>query len=92
VTITQDLTRVMHRIKALYRSWAIPCSGTTLPPSEINPQNRWKYLVLAALLWGALFSPLVATMIGAFAACALLFGQANFLVLAVIRAGPQDSS
>jgi transposase len=30
LTITQDLTRVMSRIKALYRSWAIPCSGTTV--------------------------------------------------------------
>lgn len=27
LTLTQDLTRVMTRIKALYRSWAIPCSG-----------------------------------------------------------------
>jgi transposase len=27
LTITKDLTRVMNRIKALYRSWAIPCSG-----------------------------------------------------------------
>jgi transposase len=30
LTITQDVTRVMSRIKALYRSWAIPCSGTTV--------------------------------------------------------------
>jgi transposase len=30
LTITQDLTRVMSRIKALYRSSAIPCSGTTV--------------------------------------------------------------
>lgn len=30
LTITQDVTRVMNRIKALYRSWAIPCSGTTV--------------------------------------------------------------
>jgi transposase len=30
LTITQDLTRVMNRIKALYRSWAIPCSGSTV--------------------------------------------------------------
>jgi len=30
LTITKDLTRVMSRIKALYRSWAIPCSGTTI--------------------------------------------------------------
>jgi transposase len=30
LTLTQDLTRVMSRIKALYRSWAIPCRGTTV--------------------------------------------------------------
>lgn len=30
LTITKDLTRVMSRIKALYRGWAIPCSGTTV--------------------------------------------------------------
>lgn len=28
--LTQDVTRVMSRIKALYRSWAIPCRGTTV--------------------------------------------------------------
>jgi len=28
LTITKDLTRVMSRLKALYRSWAIPCAGT----------------------------------------------------------------
>jgi transposase len=27
VAITRDLTRVMNRLKALYRSWAIPCAG-----------------------------------------------------------------
>src|SRR5215467_14534630 len=27
LTITRDLTRVMTRVKAIYRSWAIPCSG-----------------------------------------------------------------
>jgi transposase len=27
LTITKDLTRVMNRLKALYRSWAIPCNG-----------------------------------------------------------------
>ena len=27
VTVTQDLTRVMNRLKAIYRSWAIPCAG-----------------------------------------------------------------
>src|SRR6266704_2376568 len=30
LTITKDLTRIMRRIKALYRSWAIPCSGATV--------------------------------------------------------------
>lgn len=29
--------------------------GPIFPPSEINRQNRWKYLILAAFLWGALF-------------------------------------
>src|ERR1019366_1170352 len=27
LTITQDLSRVMSRVKAIYRSWAIPCTG-----------------------------------------------------------------
>jgi transposase len=27
ITITRDLTRVMSRLKAVYRSWAIPCAG-----------------------------------------------------------------
>ena len=30
LTITQDVTRVMNRIKALYRGWGIPCSGSTV--------------------------------------------------------------
>jgi transposase len=28
LTVSKDLTRVMSRLKALYRSWGIPCSGT----------------------------------------------------------------
>ncbi len=28
LTISKDLTRAMSRLKALYRSWGIPCSGT----------------------------------------------------------------
>jgi transposase len=28
LTISKDLARVMTRVKALYRSWGIPCSGT----------------------------------------------------------------
>src|SRR5262249_14214657 len=27
LTISKDLTRVMNRLKALYRSWGIPCAG-----------------------------------------------------------------
>jgi len=27
LTITKDLARVMTRVKAIYRSWAIPCTG-----------------------------------------------------------------
>ncbi len=27
LTVTKDLTRVMNRLKGLYRSWAIPCAG-----------------------------------------------------------------
>lgn len=27
LTIVKDLPRVMNRLKALYRSWAIPCAG-----------------------------------------------------------------
>jgi len=30
LTIPKDVTRVMNRIKALYRSWGIPCSGTSV--------------------------------------------------------------
>src|ERR1700746_2747378 len=34
LTLSQDVTRVMNRIKALYRSWAIPCNGTTVYASR----------------------------------------------------------
>ena len=27
ITMTRDLTRVMSRLKAIYRSWGIPCAG-----------------------------------------------------------------
>jgi transposase len=29
-TVTKDLTRVMNRVKGLYRSWGIPCGGQTV--------------------------------------------------------------
>ncbi len=38
LTVTKDVTRVMNRIKALYRSWAIPCSGTTVYASRHRAQ------------------------------------------------------
>jgi len=40
LTITQDVTRCMNRIKALYRSWAIPCSGSTV----YAPRHRAEWL------------------------------------------------
>ena len=40
LTITKDVTRVMNRIKALYRSWAIPCAGTTV----YAPRHRAEWL------------------------------------------------
>ncbi|MGB5153581.1 MAG: transposase, partial [Candidatus Sulfotelmatobacter sp.] len=40
LTITQDVTRVMNRIKAVYRSWAIPCAGTTV----YAPRHRAEWL------------------------------------------------
>src|SRR5258708_6213878 len=40
LTITKDLTRVMSRIKALYRSWAIPCSGAGV----YAPRHRAEWL------------------------------------------------
>ena len=40
LTLTKDLTRVMNRLKALYRSWAIPCAGTTV----YAPRHRSEWL------------------------------------------------
>jgi hypothetical protein len=40
LTITKDVTRVMNRIKALYRSWAIPCSGAGV----YAPRHRAEWL------------------------------------------------
>ena len=39
-TINKDLTRVMNRLKALYRGWGIPCAGT-----QVNaPRCREEWL------------------------------------------------
>ena len=34
LTITQDLSRVMTRVKAIYRGWAIPCTGKQVHASR----------------------------------------------------------
>ncbi len=40
LTITKDLTRVMNRLKALYRSWGIPCAGNEV----YAPRHRSEWL------------------------------------------------
>ena len=40
LTITRDLTRVMSRLKAIYRSWAIPCAGQQV----YAPRHRTDWL------------------------------------------------
>src|SRR6202047_3325640 len=40
LTISKDLGRVMNRIKALYRSWAIPCAGTQVYTSRYRAGGR----------------------------------------------------
>jgi hypothetical protein len=39
-TISKDLRRVMNRVKALYRSWGIPCGGTRV----YAPRDREQWL------------------------------------------------
>jgi hypothetical protein len=40
LTVSKEITRTMNRIKSLYRSWAIPCSGTTV----YAPRHRREWL------------------------------------------------
>ena len=40
LTVTKDLTRVMSRVKAIYRSWAIPCTGKQV----YAPRHRAEWL------------------------------------------------
>jgi transposase len=40
LTVTGDLTRAMNRLKGLYRSWAIPCSGRKV----YSPRHRSEWL------------------------------------------------
>ncbi len=44
LAITKDLGRVMNRLKALYRSWAIPCKGEKV----YSPRHRAEWLGLLA--------------------------------------------
>src|SRR6202048_4995361 len=37
-TISKDLTRVMNRLKALYRGWGIPCAGTQVYAARSREQ------------------------------------------------------
>src|SRR5215475_1667477 len=39
LTITKDLSRVMNRVKAIYRSWGIPCSGTQV--YGLSHRSEW---------------------------------------------------
>src|SRR5438445_2591714 len=38
-TISKDLTRVMNRLKALYRGWGIPCAGTRV--YAVRDREAW---------------------------------------------------
>src|SRR3974390_701382 len=44
LTLTKDLGRVMTRVKAIYRSWSIPCTGKQVYAprhrSEWLPENK----------------------------------------------------
>ena len=44
LAITRDLTRVMSRLKAIYRSWAIPCAGQQV----YAPRYRTEWLAKIA--------------------------------------------
>jgi transposase len=62
LTLTRDTTRVMNRLKALYRSWAIPCAGqrvyapryrsewlAKIPPAGVHRRAEIYYQQLDAL-------------------------------------------
>ena len=44
LTVSKDLTRVMNRLKGLYRSWAVPCGGQQV----YSPRQRATWLGKAA--------------------------------------------
>jgi transposase len=46
ITITRDLTRVMSRLKAIYRGWGIPCAGQQVYASRYRAE--WLAKILEA--------------------------------------------
>ena len=52
LTTTKDLTRVMSRLKALYRSWAIPCAAetSTIPAIATCGWRRFRIAEFAGVL------------------------------------------
>jgi transposase len=46
LTISKDLGRVMNRLKALYRSWAIPCAGTQV--YALHYRSEWLSKIMEA--------------------------------------------
>ena len=42
LTVTKDLARVMSRVKAIYRSWAIPCTGKQVYAPRHRAEWLWK--------------------------------------------------
>jgi hypothetical protein len=52
LALTRDTTRVMNRLKALYRSWAIPCAGQRVYPqlhSSCWILQPWSHLLLGSI-------------------------------------------
>ena len=46
LAVSKDLTRVMNRLKAIYRSWAIPCAGQQV----YSPRHRAAWLADMVIL------------------------------------------
>jgi transposase len=44
LALTRDVTRVMNRLKAVYRSWAIPCTGQRVYAPRYRPEWLGKIL------------------------------------------------